>query len=200
MSIAKSIGLVLIGAIAGLGLAVGVSHHAFSAERPNPKGVQHSDIVAVATEEEVPFVPQIGTSTRAAFSTNTALPRVAEPSPAAGAAVTAARHLADLQAHKSEPSDRAWRVNAEGVFQDELDKLRASMPFEISQIDCKTTTCLANCTFADAQAARIGIHRLAPMALPSDINCMREAWTASPDDVEVYFMLDCKDQRASQVR
>jgi hypothetical protein len=110
---------------------------------------------------------------------------------------TRKRQAQAVKAHEEEAMDRRWSARSEFAFRAALERLTTTLSCTIQQLDCKTTSCLAQMSFASAASAREALSQVARVDVP-DVNCNREAWVPKGDGT-VYLLLDCTDLRASQV-
>jgi hypothetical protein len=103
--------------------------------------------------------------------------------PAPSAAIPVAPELARervLAAHRAQSRDAAWASRAERAFMPALQ--RASQPdtFEVTGMDCRTTSCLATLKAPSYDRARADVRVV--LHLPYDMSCARDVFTPAPAD------------------
>jgi hypothetical protein len=112
------------------------------------------------------------------------------------------RKLARDAQIRAESDDPKWSRGAKQSFQNDFDKLSARGHFEVKDVECKTTSCLATVTWPSYAEAKKMWHGLLHANYAE--NCSREVLVPEPEqgqagapyDATVFF--DCTEDRAQQ--
>ncbi len=105
-----------------------------------------------------------------------------------------------LKAHEREPVDPSWARDAKVAYEGDLERLAADAGFRLDRVDCRSTSCVAQVTFASFVAAKGSMQRI--VLSRWTLNCAKEmnldpATDGSPEYVtSIYF--DCAGARASR--
>jgi hypothetical protein len=114
-----------------------------------------------------------------------------------------ARHKADREAQvAAEPVDRAWSRHATAAFRKEFEDLGTKAQFTVTDVQCKTTSCLAKVRWDSY--AQAGQHWRDVLHARYSQNCAREVFVPSPPvdqtdapyEASAYF--DCTADRGNQ--
>jgi hypothetical protein len=104
-----------------------------------------------------------------------------------------------IEAHEREPVDPSWSSRAQSVYEVDLGKLAADAGFRLVGVDCRSTSCVAQLTFASLAEAKGSMQRI--VLSRWTLNCAKEmnldpATDGAPEyTTSIYF--DCGGARAS---
>jgi hypothetical protein len=122
------------------------------------------------------------------------------PDPDAARAEIIASHAAAIDAHWQERSDASWAPRATDATHRDLEGIavQAEVPFEIMDVDCRSTTCLAELEWSSYGAAVGGYPDLLHHAYALD--CARrivlpEPATSHDDRYRASLVIDCTGTR-----
>jgi hypothetical protein len=156
-----------------------------------------------------PAPPQIVYVTAPAAAPSAESPPAAAPAPSSSAsrpadvretqrAATAEYWGRRLDSHEQEGRDARWAASTQAALQADLDGLGRNAGFQVRDVDCRTTTCLARLAWPSRDDAMRQTRRVTQAAYSK--SCTREiyapppaAGTAGPYEGEVLF--DCESDR-----
>ncbi len=162
-----SVGLVVlvlaVGAVIGTVVTVVIANFFGSPHKHVvAKSVETDEPAGVATTPAAPLTAVANPNPGVPFTQPTAIP-VAVPPPAnvdeppepieAQKARVIEEHRAMLDAHAREPLNRSWARATETTLQTDLGPVAKLKHFDITSVDCRTTTCVATLTFPNYGAA-----------------------------------------------
>jgi hypothetical protein len=105
-----------------------------------------------------------------------------------------------IERHGHEARDASWASSTEAALRSELDGLGGDIGFQVRDIDCRTTTCVARLNWPSHGDALRQRRRVAQAAYSKE--CSREVYsppvadgTAGPYEATVLF--DCESDRAN---
>jgi hypothetical protein len=141
-------------------------------------------------------------------ASSTAAPEARETAPSASVAPSpeesTRRWLDQMAARKSqvaaEPEDRSWSREATAAFRKDFDALSARGKFKVSDVECKTTSCLAKLSwgsYADATKSWHGV-----LLARYTKNCAKQVFVPPPEPgqagsaYEGTVFFDCTEDRA----
>jgi hypothetical protein len=152
-------------------------------------------------EQRAAPVPTAATASAAPSASGQGTPApVATQSPEEARARWAARGAERAAQVAAEPRDAAWSRKAMDTFAKEFKQLGAMGHFTVSELDCKTTSCMAKLRWDSYSDAANGWRSVMHAAYKT--TCSREVFAPlpNPEDADkpytgsVYF--DCTDDRA----
>ena len=92
----------------------------------------------------------------------------------------AKRHRDLIEWHSREPVDVTWAATAQRLLVTELGSLRDMAGFEINDVNCRSTSCVAITKWSDYRAALSGYDTI--MHYPSEMQCAREMFLEAPSE------------------
>jgi hypothetical protein len=103
-----------------------------------------------------------------------------------------------LEAHGREAIDPSWALEARRAYEGDLRGLAADNGFTLESVDCRTTSCVADVSFASLAAAKDSMKKI--VVSRWTLNCTKamsldEANESSPYSTSIYF--DCANTRTS---
>jgi hypothetical protein len=115
--------------------------------------------------------------------------------------VDAILHHSRLEDHMREPIDPSWAGEAQHAYERDLRRLALDAGFGLRSVDCRTTTCTADLTFASYGDARTSMQKI--MGYRWSLSCLKEMHLDSVADgssstycTTIYF--DCTGARATR--
>jgi hypothetical protein len=106
-----------------------------------------------------------------------------------------------LEQHNAEPIDYRWARSNARVWEADLAAFGETAGFQVTSVDCRTTTCLASLVWPTYRDARKAADRVIQKQYTN--NCAKELFTPSSEGLatEPYkaaLLLDCEQERAAQ--
>lgn len=103
-----------------------------------------------------------------------------------------------IEKHRLERQDSAWAAKATPSLRADLEKVAQARKFELGEVDCRSTSCLAKLEWSNAAEAREEFGNLARETF--EVNCARSI--TLPDavepsaPVEATLILDCTEWKS----
>jgi hypothetical protein len=186
------------GVVASLATSTFLAHR--EAARATPANVLVVPLGATVATSEHPSGPAPTPAPQASVAAQAppaAPPRAAPPAPSETRAQEHARLVA---AARVEPIDPSWAARSARSLDDDLSKLAAASGFNVVDVACHTTSCLATLEWPSYADARGGYARA--LREPYALNCPRRIVVDPPGDspsarVQATLLFDCVEQRAA---